>query len=115
MTDYAACILYLVPGAMFSIEGSDYAGIRWNPSNAQPLPTQAQLEAAWPAAQAQAAALVSNAATLEAQADAALNGLRTYRDNPSPTAAQTAAQVKLQAKVLIGIIRLLRQRLDATD
>jgi len=63
----------------------------------------------------QLAQLDTNARTLADQADAALTALRTYRDIASPTNAQTTAQVKLQARVLIGIIRLLRQKFDGTD
>ena len=64
---------------------------------------------------AQQAQMDTNARSLESQADQALASLRTYRDLAAPSATQTTAQVKLQAKVLIGIIRLLRQKFDGTD
>lgn len=50
--------------------------------------------------------------------DAALNALainKTYIDRLSPTAAQTTAEVKALARQMNGVIRLLLNKLDATD
>jgi len=115
MIDYTACILYLYPNAVFSTEGLEYSGIHWDASNAQPMPTQETLDAAWPAAQAAAASQTSNAATLQQQAADALVSLRAYRDLASPTNAQTVAAVKLLCKVAIGLIRMRLGKFDGTD
>lgn len=54
----------------------------------------------------------TNQATLHGQVDTALDVLRTYAALPAPTAAQTTAQVKAQARILVGLIRLIRGALD---
>jgi len=51
-------------------------------------------------------------------ADAALNALainKTYIERVSPTAAQTTTEVKMLAQQMNGVIRLLLNKLDATD
>lgn len=54
----------------------------------------------------------TTAANLRAQADQALDGLRAFRDNASPTNAQVVAAVKLLCRVAIGLIRLQIAKLD---
>ena len=61
------------------------------------------------------AAKDTNAATLRAQADTALNNLRAYRDNAAPTNAQTVAVVKTLCRVAIALIRLQLAKLDGAD
>lgn len=57
----------------------------------------------------------TNAASLLTQADQALLNLRAYRDNASPTTAQTVAAVKLLCRVAIALIRLRLAKFEATD
>lgn len=109
----AAVLVYLVPGASFSLENDDYATLIWGGPGV--APTLAQCQAAWPLVQAQAAAEVSNESTLNNQAEAALVNLRAYRDLASPTQAQTVAIVKVICRVLIALIRFRLNKLDATD
>ena len=60
MIDYAAAIAYLRPGEEWTLDGNEYAGLTWLSDT--PKPTDAQLIAAWPQAQAaQAAAAAANA------------------------------------------------------
>jgi hypothetical protein len=69
MTDYAAVLEAIRPGAQWSLDGSDYSGLTWLDDS--PKPTQAELDAAWPqvewdreyeqAQQARHAAYVSDA------------------------------------------------------
>ena len=47
MTDYAAVILANYPGVEFVLRGTEYAGLEWLSDT--PKPTQAELDAAWPA------------------------------------------------------------------
>ena len=56
-----------------------------------------------------------NQETANARIDQALDGLRTYVALPSPTAAQTAATVKLLCRVVLNVVRLMRARFDAVD
>jgi len=56
VTDYAAVLTANYPSAQWSLSGNDYATLEWHDDT--PKPTQAELDAAWPAvqqAQAQAA------------------------------------------------------------
>jgi hypothetical protein len=46
--DYAAVIAALYPDARAGIDNNDYATLRWDESNTDPAPSQADLEAAWP-------------------------------------------------------------------
>jgi hypothetical protein len=61
------------------------------------------------------AQLDANAATLQQQAANALDNLRAYRDNASPSNADTVKAVKLLCKVAIGLIRMRLAKFDATD
>ena len=56
-----------------------------------------------------------NEETIRQQAAAALDGNRTYSARTSPTAAQTAAQVKALSQQNNRVIRLLLGLLDGTD
>lgn len=47
MTDYIAVLLTNYPGAQWSLSGNDYATLVWHDDT--PKPTQAELDAAWPA------------------------------------------------------------------
>jgi len=46
MTDYAAVLTALYPGAQWSLSGNDYLTLEWFEDT--PKPTQAELDAAWP-------------------------------------------------------------------
>ena len=59
-------------------------------------------------------------ATIEQRLDAALDQLRTFVNSPKPAtaAAQASAAydaVKLVARVVIWVVRLVRRRLDGVD
>jgi hypothetical protein len=45
MTDYAAVLTAIRPGAQWTLDGDDYAGLTWLDDS--PKPTQAELDAAW--------------------------------------------------------------------
>jgi hypothetical protein len=49
MTDYAAVLEAIRPGAQWTLDGDDYAGLTWLDDS--PKPTQAELDAAWPQVQ----------------------------------------------------------------
>jgi len=49
MTDYAAVLQAIRPGAQWTLDGDDYAGLTWLDDS--PVPTQAELDAAWPQVQ----------------------------------------------------------------
>ncbi len=66
MIDYAAAISYLRPGEEWTLDGNNYAGLTWLSDTTKP--TDAQLIAAWP--EAQAAQEVTAAANATATAAA---------------------------------------------
>jgi len=47
VTDYVAVLKRNYPGAEWSLSGDDYAGLVWHSDS--PMPTQDELDAAWPA------------------------------------------------------------------
>jgi hypothetical protein len=49
MTDYAAVLTALYPGAEWSLNGDEYAGLTWLSDT--PKPTKKELDAAWPQVQ----------------------------------------------------------------
>ena len=49
MTDYAAVLTALHPDALWGLTNNDLATLSWDESNADPKPSQADLDAAWPA------------------------------------------------------------------
>ena len=49
MTDYIAVLLANYPGAQWTLGGNDYDTLQWHDDT--PKPTQAELDAAWPAVQ----------------------------------------------------------------
>jgi hypothetical protein len=49
MTDYAAALTAIRPGAQWSLNGDDYSGLTWLDDS--PMPSQAELDAAWPQVQ----------------------------------------------------------------
>jgi hypothetical protein len=49
VTDYAAVLTAIRPGALWSLDGDDYAGLTWLDDSE--MPTQAELDAAWPQVQ----------------------------------------------------------------
>jgi len=61
MTDYIAVLLTNYSGAQWSLSGNDYDTLIWHDDT--PKPTQAELDAAWPAVQqAQADAVAAKEA-----------------------------------------------------
>lgn len=58
---------------------------------------------------------IDNRATIEAQAATALAANKAFVAIAAPTNAQNAAQIKALTRQSNGIIRLLLNRLDATD
>lgn len=70
MTDYAAVLTANYPGAQWSLNANDYDSLEWYDDT--PKPTQAELDAAWPAVDhANQVAAVENArrAAYEATSD----------------------------------------------
>ena len=49
MTDYAAVLTAIRPGAEFTLDGDDYAGLTWLDDS--PKPTKKTLDDAWPQVQ----------------------------------------------------------------
>jgi hypothetical protein len=49
MIDYTAVLTVIRPGAKWSLDGDDYAGLTWLDDS--PKPTKAELDAAWPQVQ----------------------------------------------------------------
>jgi hypothetical protein len=45
MTDYAAVLTAIRPGAIWSLDGDDYAGLTWLDDS--PVPTKAECDASW--------------------------------------------------------------------
>lgn len=75
MTDYPAVLTAMYPGALWSLAGDDYENLVW--SSDGPMPSQAELDAAWPQVQADlaAAAAAKVAARESARAKLAALGL----------------------------------------
>jgi len=68
MTDYAAVLVANYPGAQWSLSGNDYGTLVWHDDT--PKPTQAELDAAWPAVQqAQADAVAAKEAAKQSAID----------------------------------------------
>jgi hypothetical protein len=68
--DYGAILTAEFPGARWILDGDDYAGLTWLSDS--PKPTQAELDAAWPAVQAarqHAAVQQARAARYKAETD----------------------------------------------
>lgn len=78
-----------------------------------PTVTQAQLQAAVDAHVAVEEA--ANAATLRARAANALAANKTYLARATPTAAQNTAQIRVLTQECDALIRLVLNKLDATD
>ena len=57
MTDYAAVLTANYPDTEWTLNGDSYDGLTWLSDT--PKPTQAELDAAWPAVQQQQAAVVA--------------------------------------------------------
>jgi len=53
MTDYAAVLTAIRPGARWSLDGDDYAGLTWLDDS--PKPTKKTLDDAWPQVQVERA------------------------------------------------------------
>ena len=49
MTDYAAVLTDLYPNARAGLDNNDYSTLRWDESNTDPVPSQEELDTAWPA------------------------------------------------------------------
>jgi hypothetical protein len=49
MTDYAAVLTAIRPGALWTLDGDDYAGLTW--LDESPKPTKKTLDDAWPQVQ----------------------------------------------------------------
>jgi hypothetical protein len=70
MTDYVAVLTAEYPGSEWTLDGDEYAGLTWLSDS--PKPTQAALDAAWPAVQAaqeRAAVQQARAARYQAETD----------------------------------------------
>jgi len=68
MTDYAAVLTANYPDALWTLDGDNYDGLTWLSDT--PKPTQAELDAAWPAVQqAQADAVVAQEAARQSAID----------------------------------------------
>ena len=68
MTDYVAVLTANYPGAQWSLSDNDYTTLQWYDDT--PEPTQAELDAAWPAVQqAQADAVAAEEATRQSAVD----------------------------------------------
>ena len=75
MTDYTAVLAANYPDALWTLDGDDYDGLTWLSDT--PKPTQAELDAAWPAVQQarQAAVAAKEAARQSAISKLAALGL----------------------------------------
>ena len=68
MTDYAAVLTANYPDALWTLDGDNYDGLTWLSDT--PKPTQAELDAAWPAVQqAQADAVAAKQAARQSAID----------------------------------------------
>jgi len=70
MTDYAAVLAAIRPGAEWTLDGDDYAGLTWLDSS--PKPTKKTLDDAWPQVQydrAYAAVEAARRARYQAETD----------------------------------------------
>jgi hypothetical protein len=68
MTDYVAVLSANYPDAQWTLSGNDYATLIWHDDT--PKPSQAELDAAWPAVQqAQADAVAAEEATRQSAVD----------------------------------------------
>ena len=68
MTDYAAVLSENYPGSQWTLNGDDYDGLTWLSDT--PKPSQAELDAAWPAVQqAQADAVAADEAAKQSAVD----------------------------------------------
>jgi len=68
MTDYAAVLSENYPDAEWTLDGDAYDGLTWLSDS--PKPSQADLDAAWPAVQqARADAIAANAAAKQSAID----------------------------------------------
>jgi len=53
--DYATILTLNYPESLWTLSGDDYSGLTWDESNANPKPSQDELDAAWPAVQTERA------------------------------------------------------------
>jgi hypothetical protein len=68
MTDYTAVLITNYTGSQWSIDNNDYSTLIWHDDT--PKPTQAELDAAWPAVQqAQADAVAAKEAARQSAMD----------------------------------------------
>ena len=68
MIDYTAVLVTNYPGAQWTLSGNDYDTLIWHDDT--PKPTQAELDAAWPAVQqAQADAVAADEAAKQSAVD----------------------------------------------
>ena len=68
MTDYAAVLTANYPDALWQLDGDTYEGLTWLSDS--PKPSQAELDAAWPAVQqAQADAVAAKEAARQSGID----------------------------------------------
>ena len=75
MLDIPMTLAFLRPGELWTLDGDDYSGLTWHSDT--PKPTEAEIAAAWPAAQA---ARVSAAAEKDAARAALLQRLGITED-----------------------------------
>jgi len=81
MIDYGLILITNYPGSQWTLNGNDYDGLTWLDDT--PKPTQAELDAAWPDAQAKIAAEADAKVAARAAALAKLNVLGLTDDEIS--------------------------------
>jgi hypothetical protein len=81
VTDYAAVLTANYPNAGYTLSGNDYDGLTWLSDT--PKPTQAELDAAWPAVQQAQADAVAAKETARASGVAKLESLGLTVDEVS--------------------------------
>jgi len=83
MTDYAAVLTANYPDALWGMNNNDLATLVWDESNTDPKPSQAELDAAWPAVQQAQADAVAAKETARASGVAKLEALGLTVDEVS--------------------------------
>jgi hypothetical protein len=96
MTDYAAVLTAIRPGALWSLDGDEYAGLTWLDDS--PKPTKKTLDDAWPQVQYDreyAAVEAARRARYQAETDGLY--FAAMRENTPTLAAWQAAVDQIKA------------------